>query len=135
MQQAIIKYLINNKELNEIINIKENLFPIYALIPESSLSSLINPVMEYQYRDLRGGIEKQSQFSINIIGTNYSNIVNVQMALNKILDFNLSTDFIFYEGVQFNSRISGGSTPLFREDLKLYQINLNYLISWRYTYE
>lgn len=135
MQQSIIKYLVNNKELNEVINVKDNLFPIYALIPESTLSSLINPVMEYQYRDLRGGYEKQSQFSINIIGINYMNIVKVQMALNKILDFNLNTDFIIFDKVKFNSQISGGSTPLFREDLKLYQVNLNYLIKWRYVNE
>lgn len=135
MQQSIIKYLVNNKELNEVIDVKDNLFPIYALIQESTLSALINPVMEYQYRDLRGGYEKQSQFSINIIGINYMNIVKVQMALNKILDFNLNTDFIIFDKVKFNSQISGGSTPLFREDLKLYQVNLNYLIKWRYTNE
>ena len=86
MQQSIIQYLVNSKDLNEVINVKDNLFPIYALIPESTLSSLVNPVMEYQYRDLRGGYEKQSQLSINIIGINYINIVKVQMALNKILD-------------------------------------------------
>lgn len=135
MQQSIIKYLVNNKELNEVIDVKDNLFPIYALIQESTLSALINPVMEYQYRDLRGGCEKQSQFSINIIGINYMNIVKVQIALNKILDFNLNTDFITFDKVKFNSQISGGSTPLFREDLKLYQVNLNYLIKWRYTNE
>ncbi|WP_055068935.1 hypothetical protein [Clostridium massiliamazoniense] len=135
MQQSIIQYLVNSKDLNEVINVKDNLFPIYALIPESTLSSLVNPVMEYQYRDLRGGYEKQSQFSINIIGINYMNIVKVQMALNKILDFNLNTDFIIFDKVKFNSQISGGSTSLFREDLKLYQVNLNYLIKWRYTNE
>ena len=62
MQQSIIKYLVNNKELNEVIDVKDNLFPIYALIQESTLSSLINPVMEYQYRDLEVDMKNKASF-------------------------------------------------------------------------
>lgn len=132
MQESIIKYLINNKEVNEVICVLDNLFPVYALVPEDTLNALENPVMEYQYRDLKGGYEKQSQFSINIIGTNYRNIVKVQNIINKVLDFSLSTEFINFDKVKFNSQLSGGSSPLFREDLRLYQVNLNFLIRWRY---
>ncbi|WP_055069429.1 hypothetical protein [Clostridium massiliamazoniense] len=135
MQQSIIKYLINNNELNDIINVKNNLYPIYALIPDENIGNLTNPVMEYQYIDLKGGLEKQSQLSINIIGTNYNNMVNVQTVLNKILDFNTTSEFIFYDKIKFNSQIKTGTPPTYKEETQLYQINSNYLIKWRYLHE
>lgn len=123
MEIEILNFLRNNEELKNLIG-ENRFFPIFA-------TDISKPALEYQFRDIRGGIVKQSQLSINVIWSNYDFILKIVEVLNSILDFKLSTEFITVDNIQFNSMISGGSTPLYRQDLKLYQKNLNYLINWR----
>lgn len=123
IQIAILKYLNSSQELQNLIG-KDRFFPVFAF-------DLSSPALEYQVRILKGGIIKQSQLSINIIWSDYDFILEIQECLNSLLDFNLPSEFITIENIKFNSRVSGSSTPLYRPDLKVYQINMNFIINWR----
>lgn len=123
MEIALIKYINSCQDLINLIG-KNRLFPLFA-------TDVTKPALEYQFRHLRGGIVKQSQLSINVIWTDYDLILQIKAVLDNLLDFPLPSNFITVENIQFNSRIGGGSTPLYRPDLKLYQINLNFLVNWR----
>ncbi len=122
METTLYKLLNNNEELINLIG-ENRIFPIFA-------TDLKQCALEYEYRDLKSGIVNQSQFSINIIWNDYDFILNVKNLLNEILIDRLNTQYKELNGYKFNIMLSGGSSPLYRDDLKVYQINLNYIVKW-----
>lgn len=122
METTLYKLLNNNEELINLIG-ENRIFPIFA-------TDLKQCALEYEYRDLKSGIVNQSQFSINIIWNDYDFILNVKNLLNEILIDKLNTQYRELNGYKFNIMLSGGSSPLYRDDLKIYQINLNYIVKW-----
>ena len=80
MEIEILNYLRASEELTNLIG-ENRFFPIYA-------TDIKSPALEYQYRPLRGGVVKQSQLSINVIWSNYDEILEIIKVLNKLLDFN-----------------------------------------------
>lgn len=122
METTLYKLLNNNEELINLIG-ENRIFPIFA-------TDLKQCALEYEYRDLKSGIVNQSQFSINIIWNDYDFILNVKNLLNEILIDKLNTQYKELNGYKFNIMLSGGSSPLYRDDLKVYQINLNYIVKW-----
>ncbi|ENZ01688.1 hypothetical protein HMPREF1092_00922 [Clostridium thermobutyricum] len=122
METTLYKLLNNNEELINLIG-ENRIFPIFA-------TDLKQCALEYEYRDLKSGIVNQSQFSINIIWNDYDFILNVKSLLNEILIDKLNTQYKELNGYKFNIMLSGGSSPLYRDDLKVYQINLNYIVKW-----
>lgn len=122
METTLYKLLNNNEELINLIG-ENRIFPIFA-------TDLKQCTLEYEYRDLKSGIVNQSQFSINIIWNDYDFILNVKNLLNEILIDRLNTQYKELNGYKFNIMLSGGSSPLYRDDLKIYQINLNYIVKW-----
>lgn len=122
METTLYKLLNNNEELINLIG-ENRIFPIFA-------TDLKQCALEYEYRDLKSGIVNQSQFSINIIWNDYDFILNVKNLLNEILIDKLNTQYRELNGYKFNIMLSGGSSPLYRDDLKVYQINLNYIVKW-----
>lgn len=122
METTLYKLLNNNEELINLIG-ENRIFPIFA-------TDLKQCALEYEYRDLKSGIVNQSQFSINIIWNEYDFILNVKNLLNEILIDKLNTQYRELNGYKFNIMLSGGSSPLYRNDLKIYQINLNYIVKW-----
>lgn len=122
METTLYKLLNNNEELINLIG-ENRIFPIFA-------TDLKQCALEYEYRDLKSGIVNQSQFSINIIWNDYDFILNVKNLLNEILIDRLNTQYKELNGYKFNIMLSGGSSPLYRNDLKIYQINLNYIVKW-----
>lgn len=122
METTLYKLLNNNEELINLIG-ENRIFPIFA-------TDLKQCALEYEYRDLKSGIVNQSQFSINIIWNDYDFILNVKNLLNEILIDKLNTQYRELNGYKFNIMLSGGSSPLYRNDLKIYQINLNYIVKW-----
>lgn len=124
---SLLNYMKNSEKLKNLIG-ENRFFPLFAY-------DLSSPALEYQFRMLRGGILKQSQLSINIIWSDYDYILKIRDVLNSLLDFDLQDEFLTIDNLKFNSRIGGGSTPLYRADLKLYQININFIINWRKTNE
>lgn len=122
METTLYKLLNNNEELINLIG-ENRIFPIFA-------TDLKQCTLEYEYRDLKSGIVNQSQFSINIIWNDYDFILNVKSLLNEILIDRLNTQYKELNGYKFNIMLSGGSSPLYRDDLKIYQINLNYIVKW-----
>ena len=123
METTLYALLNNNKELNNLIG-ENNIYPIFCTNLGKKAS------LEYEYRDIKIGIINQSQFSINIISKNYDFIIQVKNLLNKILANKLYTQFRDLNNYRFNIMLSGGSSPLYRNDLKIYQINLNYIVKW-----
>lgn len=122
METTLYKLLNNNEELINLIG-ENRIFPIFA-------TDLKQCALEYEYRDLKSGIVNQSQFSINIIWNDYDFILDVKNLLNGILIDKLNTQYRELNGYKFNIMLSGGSSPLYRDDLKIYQINLNYIVKW-----
>ncbi|WP_317311314.1 hypothetical protein [Clostridium thermobutyricum] len=122
METTLYKLLNNNEELINLIG-ENRIFPIFA-------TDLKQCALEYEYRDLKSGIVNQSQFSINIIWNDYDFILDVKNLLNEILIDRLNTQYKELNGYKFNIMLSGGSSPLYRDDLKVYQINLNYIVKW-----
>lgn len=123
MLPTLIKYLNSYEPLVNLIG-PNRLFPIMA-------TDLSNPALEYTYKYVMGGIIKQSQFSINIVWNNYDDILKIEESLLSALDMELSDQFITMGQVQFNSRVTGGSVPMYRADMKLYMVNINFIIKWR----
>ena len=123
METTLYALLNNNEELNALIG-DNNIYPIFCTNLGEKAS------LEYEYRDIKIGIINQSQFSINIISKNYDFIIEVKALLNKILTNKLYTQFRDLNNYRFNIMLSGGSSPLYRDDLKIYQINLNYIVKW-----
>lgn len=122
METTLYKLLNNNEKLITLIG-ENRIFPIFA-------TDLKKCTLEYEYRDLKSGIVNQSQFSINIIWNDYDFILDVKNLLNEILIDRLNTQYKELNGYKFNIMLSGGSSPLYRDDLKVYQINLNYIVKW-----
>lgn len=122
METTLYSLLNNNKELNKLIG-ENRIFPIFA-------TNMDRCSLEYEYRDLKSGVVNQSQFSINIIWSDYDFIIKVKNLLNQILINPIQDNFKILNGFKFNMSLSGSSSPLYRPDLKIYQVNLNYLIKW-----
>lgn len=123
METTLYSLLNNNEELNNVIG--ENNIYFIDCTNVSDKASLV-----YTYRLVKSGIINQSQLSIDILSKNYDFIIEVRELLNKILVNKLGDDFRVSDNYKFNIQLSGGSSPLYRQDLKIYQVNLNYIVKY-----
>ena len=123
MEIALINYINNYPALQNLIG-ENRMFPLFA-------TDITSPALEFTYRELSGAVLKQSQLSINILWTHYDKILEIKNLLREILDFELADYFMSYHGFFFNSQLSGSSSPIYRPDIQLFQVNLNFIIKWR----
>ncbi|MGL4452175.1 MAG: hypothetical protein ACRCX8_19570 [Sarcina sp.] len=123
MELTLYALLNNNTELNNLIG-ENNIFPVFCTNLGRKAS------LEYEYSLVKSGLVNQSRFAINIISKNYDFIIDVQQLLNKILVNKLDTEFNVADNYKFNIRLGGGSSPLYRPDLKIYEVNLIYIVKW-----
>lgn len=124
MEDILYSMMVNDEKLIKLLGSKNNIYPIFA-------TSLNGNVIEYEYRDIKNDLIITSNFSINIVGANYDTLNDIKKELYKLFLNDLPSNYSSYDKYQFNIMLSGAGAPLYRDDKKIYMINLNFLIRWR----
>lgn len=124
MEEALYSMLINDEKLIDLLGSKDNIYPIFA-------DELKGNIIEYEYRDIKNDLVNTSNLSLNLVGEDYDTLLEIKQELYKLLLCKQKTDYRIYKNYKYNSMLSGSSTPLYRDDKKIFLININFLIKWR----
>lgn len=120
MMETDIKQYIEEK----ISELRDRLFPVLTT-DISKLSAV------YLFTDISSDHVKESQLTLNVIGADYGECMEVHQKLKGILAMKSDQAFVKYQDTYFYSELSSGGGALFNDDLQMWEISKYYILNWR----
>ena len=123
LAEAIVNYI--NTDSNIVTKIGSNrVFLLYT-------TDISKPSIVYEIKPIIGGIIKQSQLQLKLLTNDAELVLELEEDLDRLFDFNIQDyNKILINDISFRSEKSGGGL-LFRDDLKVYENTLIYIVKWR----
>lgn len=123
LSEAIVNYINTDTEIISKIGF-DSVYLLYT-------TDIYKPSIIYEIKPIIGGIVKQSQLQLKILSDDAELVLELEEKLDKLFDFTIQDpNKILINDISFRSEKSGGGL-LFREDLKVYENTLIYIMKWR----
>lgn len=124
MIEALYNYINNNPQVISLIG-ENSMYPIFS-------TNITKPGLVYNYKPGKKMLTTyQDILSINIIWSDFDEIIQIEKLLNKLLHFITPNVFVELDGYYFNSQNAGGGGYIYNNSLMIYEKTINFKITWK----
>ncbi|MGL4730328.1 MAG: hypothetical protein ACRCW0_01935 [Clostridium sp.] len=89
-----------------------------------------SPFLTYTVTPINGGVVKQSQAEIKIIGNDFDNTLGIREIILKKLDMEDEEPSLVNQNIILRSGLAGGGS-LFNDSIQMWEVSCIFIIKWR----